>query len=56
MYVLSGGVDSSAITATAAKHFEREGKAPLHTFRSIMKTMSNIYVKLISAKRRRPVD
>ncbi|MED2944008.1 asparagine synthase (glutamine-hydrolyzing) [Bacillus swezeyi] len=29
---LSGGVDSSAITATAAKHFEKEGKAPLHTF------------------------
>ena len=29
---LSGGVDSSAITATAAKHFEKEGKGPLHTF------------------------
>ncbi|MCF7619411.1 asparagine synthase (glutamine-hydrolyzing) [Bacillus sonorensis] len=29
---LSGGVDSSAITATAAKHFEKEGEAPLHTF------------------------
>jgi len=29
---LSGGVDSSAITAIAAKEYEREGKGPLHTF------------------------
>jgi len=29
---LSGGVDSSAITAIAAKAFAREGKGPLHTY------------------------
>lgn len=29
---LSGGVDSSAITAIAAGHFQREGKGQLHTF------------------------
>lgn len=29
---LSGGVDSSAITAIAAKHFEQEGKGSLHTY------------------------
>ncbi|WP_191562363.1 asparagine synthase (glutamine-hydrolyzing) [Metabacillus idriensis] len=29
---LSGGLDSSAITAIAAKAFEKEGKGPLHTF------------------------
>ncbi|QOR67516.1 asparagine synthase (glutamine-hydrolyzing) [Cytobacillus suaedae] len=29
---LSGGVDSSAITAIAAKEFEKEGKGPLHTY------------------------
>ncbi|OAO79252.1 Asparagine synthetase (glutamine-hydrolyzing) [Anoxybacillus flavithermus] len=29
---LSGGVDSSAITAIAAQSFEREGKGPLHTY------------------------
>ncbi|MGE6630924.1 asparagine synthase (glutamine-hydrolyzing) [Bacillus sp. NPDC077027] len=29
---LSGGVDSSAITAISAKHFEQIGKAPLHTY------------------------
>ncbi|SFA79252.1 MULTISPECIES: asparagine synthase (glutamine-hydrolyzing) [unclassified Bacillus (in: firmicutes)] len=29
---LSGGVDSSAITAIAAKAFEREGKGQLHTY------------------------
>lgn len=29
---LSGGVDSSAITAIAAATFEKEGKAPLHTY------------------------
>ena len=29
---LSGGVDSSAITAIAATEFEKEGKGPLHTF------------------------
>lgn len=29
---LSGGVDSSAITAFAAKAFETEGKGPLHTY------------------------
>ncbi|MDH6563070.1 asparagine synthase (glutamine-hydrolysing) [Bacillus safensis] len=29
---LSGGVDSSAITAIAAKHFEKIGEAPLHTY------------------------
>lgn len=30
--LLSGGLDSSAISAFAAKHFEREGRGPLHTF------------------------
>lgn len=29
---LSGGVDSSAITAIAAMEFEKEGKGPLHTY------------------------
>jgi asparagine synthase (glutamine-hydrolysing) len=29
---LSGGVDSSAITAIASNAFEKEGKGPLHTF------------------------
>lgn len=29
---LSGGVDSSAITAIAANYFKAEGKGPLHTF------------------------
>ncbi|WAA10019.1 asparagine synthase (glutamine-hydrolyzing) [Fervidibacillus albus] len=29
---LSGGVDSSAITAFSAEHFRREGKGRLHTF------------------------
>ncbi|WP_242142230.1 MULTISPECIES: asparagine synthase (glutamine-hydrolyzing) [unclassified Bacillus cereus group] len=29
---LSGGVDSSAITAIAAKEYERSGKGPLHTY------------------------
>jgi asparagine synthase (glutamine-hydrolysing) len=29
---LSGGVDSSAITAIAATAFEKEGKGPLHTY------------------------
>ena len=29
---LSGGVDSSAITAIAAMEYERTGKGPLHTF------------------------
>jgi asparagine synthase (glutamine-hydrolysing) len=29
---LSGGVDSSAITAIASKAFEKEGKGPLHTY------------------------
>ncbi|MCZ0755370.1 asparagine synthase (glutamine-hydrolyzing) [Anoxybacillus sp. J5B_2022] len=29
---LSGGVDSSAITAIAANVFEKEGKGPLHTY------------------------
>ena len=29
---LSGGLDSSAITAIAAGHFEKGGKAPLHTY------------------------
>ncbi|MCA1030999.1 asparagine synthase (glutamine-hydrolyzing) [Bacillus timonensis] len=29
---LSGGVDSSAITAIAAKAFEKDGKGPLHTY------------------------
>lgn len=29
---LSGGVDSSAITAIASKAFEEEGKGPLHTY------------------------
>jgi asparagine synthase (glutamine-hydrolysing) len=29
---LSGGVDSSAITAIAANHFKEQGKDPLHTF------------------------
>lgn len=29
---LSGGLDSSAITAIAAGHFEKEGKGPLHTY------------------------
>jgi asparagine synthase (glutamine-hydrolysing) len=29
---LSGGVDSSAITAIAAMEFEKKGKGPLHTF------------------------
>ncbi|MGJ7919542.1 asparagine synthase (glutamine-hydrolyzing) [Neobacillus sp. LXY-4] len=29
---LSGGVDSSAITAIAAREFEREGKGQLHTY------------------------
>ncbi|MCX7570850.1 asparagine synthase (glutamine-hydrolyzing) [Tumebacillus sp. DT12] len=30
--LLSGGLDSSMISAFAAKKFEREGKGPLHTF------------------------
>ncbi|PLS15502.1 asparagine synthase (glutamine-hydrolyzing) [Bacillus sp. M6-12] len=29
---LSGGLDSSAITAIAARAFEKEGKGPLHTY------------------------
>ncbi|MGM2836640.1 asparagine synthase-related protein, partial [Bacillus cereus group sp. Bce025] len=29
---LSGGVDSSAITAIAAKEYERSGKGQLHTY------------------------
>lgn len=29
---LSGGVDSSAITAIAAEHFKKEGKGQLHTY------------------------
>ncbi|RLQ97235.1 asparagine synthase (glutamine-hydrolyzing) [Falsibacillus albus] len=29
---LSGGLDSSAITAIASNHFNREGKGPLHTY------------------------
>ncbi len=29
---LSGGVDSSALTAFAAKYFEKEGRGPLHTY------------------------
>jgi asparagine synthase (glutamine-hydrolysing) len=29
---LSGGIDSSAITAIAAASFEKEGKGPLHTY------------------------
>lgn len=29
---LSGGLDSSAITAFAARHYERAGMGPLHTF------------------------
>ena len=29
---LSGGVDSSAITAIAAVHFQKEGKGPLHSY------------------------
>ncbi|MGV3465691.1 MAG: asparagine synthase (glutamine-hydrolyzing) [Heyndrickxia sp.] len=29
---LSGGVDSSAITAIASNHFKAEGKGPLHTY------------------------
>ncbi|WP_409294771.1 asparagine synthase (glutamine-hydrolyzing) [Peribacillus sp. SCS-26] len=29
---LSGGVDSSAITAIAARHLEEQGKGPLHTY------------------------
>ncbi len=30
--LLSGGLDSSALTAFAANHFKREGRAPLHTY------------------------
>ena len=30
--LLSGGLDSSAITAIAAEHYRREGRAPLKTF------------------------
>ena len=30
--LLSGGVDSSAITAIAAKEYERSGKGQLHVF------------------------
>lgn len=32
MHLLSGGVDSSAITAIAAKEYERSGKGQLHTY------------------------
>ncbi|WP_456275907.1 asparagine synthase (glutamine-hydrolyzing) [Bacillus sp. AK128] len=32
MTFLSGGVDSSAITAIASEAFEKEGKGPLHTY------------------------
>ncbi|MBM7659802.1 asparagine synthase (glutamine-hydrolyzing) [Bacillus mesophilus] len=32
MTFLSGGVDSSAITAIASNAFEKEGKGPLHTY------------------------
>ena len=30
--LLSGGLDSSAISAFAARHLERQGRGPLHTF------------------------
>lgn len=32
MHLLSGGVDSSAITAIAAKEYEKSGKGQLHTY------------------------
>ncbi|MRX73508.1 asparagine synthase (glutamine-hydrolyzing) [Bacillus lacus] len=41
---LSGGVDSSAITAIAANAFKREGKGPLHTF-SIDYEDNDLYFK-----------
>ena len=41
---LSGGLDSSAITALAAKHFKNSGKPQLHTY-SIDYTDNDIYFK-----------
>ena len=43
---LSGGVDSSAITAIAAKEYERSGKGQLHTYSLTMKITKNILKRM----------